>query len=162
MKKEIPSNELVVGDIIFFDAGDYISADARVIEAHSFQVNESSLTGESESVTKEIEAISQDDVSIGDMKNMVFSGSYVTYGRGVAVVTNIGMKTEIGKIASMLENAKARKTPLQETLDNFGKNLSIAILIISGIIFIIDILRDKAIIDSFMFGMFFSSACTAV
>lgn len=153
MKKEIPSNELVVGDIIFFDAGDYISADARVIEAHSFQVNESSLTGESESVTKEIEAISQDDVSIGDMKNMVFSGSYVTYGRGVAVVTDIGMKTEIGKIASMLENAKARKTPLQETLDNFGKNLSIAILIISGIIFIIDILRDKAIIDSFMFAV---------
>ena len=138
IKKEISSNELVVGDIIFFDAGDYISADARVIEAHSFQVNESSLTGESESVTKEIEAISQDDVSIGDMKNMVFSGSYVTYGRGVAVVTNIGMKTEIGKIASMLENAKARKTPLQETLDNFGKNLSIAILIISGIIFILN------------------------
>ncbi len=153
VKKEIPSSEVMVGDIIYFDAGDYISADARIIEVHSFQVNESSLTGESESITKEVEAIDKDDITIGDMKNMVFSGSYATYGRAVAVVTDIGMKTEIGKIASMLESAKAGKTPLQETLDNFGKNLSILILIISAIVFIVDIARDKAIVDSFMFAV---------
>ncbi|MBM7605025.1 Ca2+-transporting ATPase [Metabacillus crassostreae] len=152
-KVEIPSKEIVVGDILYLDAGDYISADGRIIESHSLQVNESSLTGESISVLKTIEPIVEDDVSIGDKKNMAFSGSFVTYGRGVLVVTDIGQKTEIGKIANLMESAKEKKTPLQANLDNFGKKLAIAIIIIALIIFVIDIIRGRTLIDSFMFAV---------
>ncbi|TXC78731.1 calcium-translocating P-type ATPase, PMCA-type [Metabacillus litoralis] len=152
-KVEIPSKEIVVGDILYLDAGDYISADGRIIESHSLQVNESSLTGESISVLKSIEPINEDDVSIGDKKNMAFSGSFVTYGRGVLVVTDIGQKTEIGKIANLMESAKEKKTPLQANLDNFGKKLAIAIIIIALIIFVIDIIRGRTLIDSFMFAV---------
>jgi P-type Ca2+ transporter type 2C len=106
---EIPSREIAVGDILYLDAGDYVSADGRIIESHSLQVNESSLTGESESVLKVTEAIDEENIGIGDRKNMVFSGSFVTYGRGVILVTAVGMNTEIGKIANLLENAKRRK-----------------------------------------------------
>ncbi|WP_226669982.1 calcium-translocating P-type ATPase, PMCA-type [Metabacillus litoralis] len=150
---EIPSKEIVVGDILYLDAGDYISADGRIIESHSLQVNESSLTGESISVQKTIEPIKEEDVSIGDKKNMAFSGSFVTYGRGVLVVTEIGQKTEIGKIANLMESAKEKKTPLQTNLDNFGKKLAIAIIIIALIIFVIDIIRGRTLIDSFMFAV---------
>lgn len=152
-KLEIPSRELLVGDILYLDAGDYVSADGRIIESFSLQVNESSLTGESESVLKFVDVINKDDVSIGDRKNMVFSGSFVTYGRGVVLVTNIGMNTEIGKIANLLESAKEKKTPLQVGLDNFGKKLAFVILIISAIIFGLDIFRGRNIIDSFMFAV---------
>ncbi|MBN7576831.1 ATPase [Clostridium sp. 2-1] len=152
-KLEIPSRELLVGDILYLDAGDYVSADGRILESFSLQVNESSLTGESESVLKFIDVINKDDVSIGDRKNMVFSGSFVTYGRGVVLVTSIGMDTEIGKIANLLESAKEKKTPLQVGLDNFGKKLAFVILIISAIIFGLDIFRGRNIIDSFMFAV---------
>ncbi|NRY64009.1 cation-translocating P-type ATPase [Clostridium beijerinckii] len=152
-KLEIPSRELLVGDILYLDAGDYVSADGRILESFSLQVNESSLTGESESVLKFIDVINKDDISIGDRKNMVFSGSFVTYGRGVVLVTSIGMNTEIGKIANLLESAKEKKTPLQVGLDNFGKKLAFVILIISAIIFGLDIFRGRNIIDSFMFAV---------
>ncbi|MHC1685111.1 MAG: cation-translocating P-type ATPase [Clostridiaceae bacterium] len=152
-KLEIPSRELLVGDILYLDAGDYVSADGRILESFSLQINESSLTGESESVLKFIDTIDKEDVSIGDRKNMVFSGSFVTYGRGVVLVTDIGMKTEIGKIANLLESAKEKKTPLQVSLDNFGRKLAIVILIISAIIFALDIFRGRNIIDSFMFAV---------
>ncbi|GEA30684.1 cation-translocating P-type ATPase [Clostridium diolis] len=152
-KIEIPSRELLVGDSLYLDAGDYVSADGRILESFSLQVNESSLTGESESVLKFIDVINKDDVSIGDRKNMVFSGSFVTYGRGVVLVTSIGMNTEIGKIANLLESAKEKKTPLQVGLDNFGKKLAFVILIISAIIFGLDIFRGRNIIDSFMFAV---------
>ncbi|RSK26176.1 cation-translocating P-type ATPase [Bacillus sp. HMF5848] len=152
-KVEIPSKEVTVGDILYLDAGDFISADGRILESHSLQVNESSLTGESISVQKTIEPITEDDISIGDKTNMVFSGSFVTYGRGVIVVTEIGKDTEIGKIANLMENAKEKKTPLQVNLDNFGKKLAIAIIIIAIIIFAIDLFRGRTIIDSFMFAV---------
>ncbi|WML37878.1 cation-translocating P-type ATPase [Clostridium sp. OS1-26] len=152
-KIEIPSRELVVGDILYFDAGDYVSADGRILETYSLQVNESSLTGESESVLKVSEPINEDNISIGDRKNMVFSGSFVTYGRAVVLVTGIGMNTEIGKIANLLENAKEKKTPLQVSLDSFGRKLAIAILAVSAFIFTIDIFRGREIIDSFMFAV---------
>ncbi|EHI98990.1 ATPase, P-type (transporting), HAD superfamily, subfamily IC [Clostridium sp. DL-VIII] len=152
-KLEIPSRELLVGDILYLDAGDYVSADGRILESFTLQVNESSLTGESESVLKFADVINKDDVAIGDRKNMVFSGSFVTYGRGVILVTDIGMNTEIGKIANLLENAKEKKTPLQVGLDTFGKRLAIIILIISAIIFGLDILRGRNIVDSFMFAV---------
>ncbi|ADL53820.1 cation-translocating P-type ATPase [Clostridium cellulovorans] len=153
VKIEIPSREILVGDILYLDAGDYVSADGRVIETYSLQINESSLTGESESVNKEIETIDKDNITIGDRKNMVFSGSFVTYGRGVILVTDIGMKTEIGKIANLLESTKEKKTPLQVSLDNFGKKLAIAIIAISAVIFALDIFRGYPIIDSFMFAV---------
>lgn len=152
-KMEIPSRELVVGDIFYLDAGDYVSADGRILENYNLQINESSLTGESESVVKVTEAISGENVAIGDRKNMVFSGSFVTYGRAVVLVTNIGMKTEIGKIADLLEHAKEKKTPLQEDLDSFGRKLAFIILIITGLLFALDIFRGRDIIDSFMFAV---------
>lgn len=152
-KVEIPSRELLVGDIMFLDAGDYVSADGRILETFSLQVNESSLTGESESVLKTADVIIGEDVAIGDRKNMVFSGSFATYGRAVIVVTGIGMNTEIGKIANLLETAKEKKTPLQVNLDNFGKKLAIVILIIAAFIFALDIFRGRPIVDSFMFAV---------
>ncbi len=150
---EIPSREVVVGDILYLDAGDFIPADGRMIVNHSLQVNESSLTGESLAVQKELEPIKEADVSLGDRKNMIFSGSFVTYGRATAVVTNIGMQTEIGKIAGLLESAQEKKTPLQVTLDHFGKRLAVVIILIAIIIFGVDIYRGREIVDSFMFAV---------
>lgn len=152
-KIEIPSREVTVGDILFLDAGDFVSADGRIIENHSLQINESSLTGESLSVEKDTEPIMQKDVPLGDKRNMVFSGSYVTYGRGTVVVTNIGMKTEIGKIANLLDSAKEKKTPLQTSLDDFGKKLAMIIIAIALLIFALDLLRGNDIVESFMFAV---------
>ncbi|WP_291575832.1 cation-translocating P-type ATPase [Clostridium sp. UBA4548] len=152
-KLEIPSREILVGDIMYLDAGDYISADGRIIESFSLQVNESSLTGESEGVNKITDIIQGENVAIGDRKNMVFSGGFVTYGRGTILVTGIGMSTEIGKIANLLESAKERKTPLQVGLDNFGKKLALIILAISAVIFALSIFRGELIIDAFMFAV---------
>ena len=150
---EVPSREVVVGDILYLDAGDYVSADGRLIESHSIQINESSLTGESLAVTKSIEPIEKEDVSIGDKKNMVFSGSFVTYGRGTVLVTDIGMKTEIGKIANLLESARDKKTPLQASLDHFGKKLAFIIIAIAILIFALDLFRGQELVDSFMFAV---------
>ncbi|MDW8801988.1 cation-translocating P-type ATPase [Clostridium sp. A1-XYC3] len=152
-KIELPSREVVVGDILFLEAGDYVSADGRIIENFSLQVNESSLTGESESVLKISDTINKDDVALGDRINMVFSGSFVTYGRAVIVVTAIGMSTEIGKIAALLESAKEKKTPLQVSLDAFGKKLAIVILVICALIFGLNIFRGNPLIESFMFAV---------
>ncbi|MEW5953892.1 MAG: cation-translocating P-type ATPase [Bacillota bacterium] len=152
-KTEIPSKEIVVGDILYLDAGDFVSADGRIVENYSLQINESSLTGESVSVMKSVEAIDKDDVPVGDKKNMVFSGSFVTYGRGVIVVTDIGMKTEIGKIARLLGSAQEKKTPLQVSLDNFGKKLAMAIIAIAAVIFALDMIRGLPLVDSFMFAV---------
>ena len=153
MRIEIPSREVLVGDILLLEAGDFISADGRIIENHSLQVNESSLTGESESVVKTIETIEGSDVPIGDRKNMVFTGSHVTYGRAVVAVTNTGMTTELGKIASLMDAAENKQTPLQVSLDKFGKKLAIAILILCGIILAVNITRGYTVIDSFMFAI---------
>ncbi len=152
-KVEIPSRELVVGDIVYLDAGDYISADGRILETHSLQVNESSLTGESESVLKISDPIYEERPVIGDRRNMVFSGSYVTYGRAVVLVTAIGMDTEIGKIANLLETAKDKKTPLQVSLDDFGKKLALIIMIICALVFVLDVFRGRDMVESFMFGV---------
>ncbi len=150
---EIPSKELIVGDILFLDAGDFVAADGRILENYSLQVNESSLTGEAESVIKIQDVIREDNVPIGDRKNMVFSGSLVTYGRAKILVTNIGMTTEIGKIAELLENTKEKKTPLQINLDKFSKTLAIIILFISAGIFLLNVYRGSEFIDSFMFAV---------
>ncbi len=148
---QIPSRELVVGDIYQLEAGDYISADGRILESHSLQINESSLTGESLPVEKSTDEINDQNVPIGDQKNMVFSGSFVTNGRASVVITSIGMQTEIGKIAGLLGQAKEKKTPLQRSLDQFGKKLAIGIIAICSIIFVLDVIRGREIAESFMF-----------
>ncbi len=153
MRIEIPSREVLTGDILLLEAGDFISADGRIIENHSLQVNESSLTGESESVMKTAGIIPAADVPIGDRKNMVFTGSHVTYGRAVVAVTNTGMSTELGKIASLMDAAENKQTPLQVSLDKFGKKLAVAILVLCGIILAANIVRGYPVIDSFMFAI---------
>ena len=150
---EIPSRDVIVGDILILEAGDFISADGRVIESYSLQINESSLTGESLAIDKIANTIQETDIALGDKKNMIFSGSFVTNGRGKAVVTSIGMDTEIGKIATLLETAEEKKTPLQVSLDRFGKRLAMGIIIICLIIFGLDLIRGRELIDSFMFAV---------
>ncbi|RUL52208.1 calcium-translocating P-type ATPase, PMCA-type [Lysinibacillus antri] len=150
---EIPSREVVVGDILQLDAGDFISADGRVLQSYSLQINESSLTGESLPIEKMTDAINEDEVGIGDQKNMVFSGTFVTNGRGTILVTSIGMQTEIGKIANLLDSAKEKKTPLQVSLDHFGKRLAFAIIVICIVIFALDLFRGRELVDSFMFAV---------
>lgn len=150
---EIPSTEVVVGDILIIEAGDFIAADARIIECNSLQVNESALTGESVSVEKIMESIDEEDVAIGDQVNMVFSSSHVTYGRGKAVVIGVGVNTEIGRIAMHLQSAKDKATPLQQNLDKFGKKLALMIIIISGIIFGVSMYRGTPVMDSLMFSI---------
>ena len=130
----------------------------QLIDCASLQTNESALTGESTNVEKSMDAISQ-EVPLADRKNMVYSGGFVTYGRGTFVVTEIGMQTEVGKIASLIQNAEARKTPLQKTLDQFGKRLSMAILIICALVFVLSLVRSDAVnFDSVMSSLMFAIA----
>ncbi|MFJ7933326.1 cation-translocating P-type ATPase [Sporosarcina sp. NPDC096371] len=150
---EIPSDEIVVGDLLYLDAGDYISADGRLVESYNLHVNESSLTGESLAVAKCIEPIKEDHITIGDKKNMVFTGSFVTNGRGVVAVTAIGMETEIGEIANLLNTAKEKRTPLQVSLDQFGEKLALGITLICLAIFTIDLFRGRELVESFMFAV---------
>ncbi|AFS78136.1 cation-transporting ATPase, P-type [Gottschalkia acidurici 9a] len=152
-KIEIPSKDVVPGDILVLEAGDFVPADGRILENYSLQVNESSLTGESESVIKFSEIIDQDELALGDQKNMVFSGSLVTYGRAYVVATGTGMSTEIGKIATLLESTQEKKTPLQVSLDDFSKKLAIGILGVCAIVFALSMYRQIPILDSLMFAV---------
>lgn len=152
-KIEVPSRDVVPGDILVLEAGDLITADGRVIESYSLQVNESSLTGESLSVDKVTDKIESQEVALGDQKNMVFSGSLVTYGRALVVVTSTGMKTEIGKIATLMEETQEKKTPLQVSLDDFSKKLAIIILVICAIVFGLSLYRKMPVLESLMFAV---------
>ncbi len=149
---EVHSAELVPGDILILEAGDLVTADARIINNYSLKVNESSLTGEAESVEKISDTI-PDDVPLGDRKNMIFSGSLVTYGRAEAVVTSTGMNTELGKIATLLNQTEQRKTPLQVSLDKFSKNLAIIIVAICVLVFGLSIYRKMPPLDSLLFAV---------
>ena len=151
-KIEIPSKEVVPGDILMLEAGDMVAADGRIIENFSLQVNESSLTGESESVNKFVDVIESEEVALGDQKNMVFSGSLVTYGRALVVITSTGMNTEIGKIANLMEETQEKATPLQVSLDDFSKKLAIGILGVCVIVFFLS-LRTNSPLDSLMFAV---------
>ncbi|WP_107924402.1 cation-translocating P-type ATPase [Lysinibacillus parviboronicapiens] len=150
---EIPSKDIVVGDILFLEAGDYINADGRLLESYNLHINESSLTGESLAVAKSTAPIKVQQVTIADKKNMVFTGCFVTNGRGTVVVTAIGMETEIGKIANLLDTAKEKKTPLQISLDQFGEKLALGITMICVVIFTIDLIRGRELVESFMFAV---------
>lgn len=136
----IPARELVPGDIVFLEAGDFIPADGRILESGSLKVNEGMLTGESEAIEKQDKVIAE-EAALGDRINMVYSSSLVVYGRGTFVVTGTGEKTEIGKIADMLNKAEEKQTPLQQKLAEFSKKLGIGILLLSILIFAIQALR---------------------
>lgn len=149
---QIPSAEVTVGDIVYLDAGDYIPADGRILECASLKTDESALTGESLGVEKSTEPV-KGEVSLGDRTNMVYSGCFATYGRASFAVTAIGMETEVGKIAGLLNQTSQKQTPLQISLDQFGKKLSILILIFCGILFGIQVMRGGDAGDAFLFAV---------
>ncbi|MDR1700302.1 MAG: HAD-IC family P-type ATPase, partial [Lachnoclostridium sp.] len=149
---EIPSSEVTIGDIVHLEAGDLIPADGRLLTNASLRVDESALTGESVSIDKSTDTIPY-EVPLAERINMVYSGSFVTYGRASYVATNIGMETEVGKIAALLENAGEKKTPLQRNLDSFGKKLSIVILIFCGLLFGTKTLQGGNPADAFLFAV---------
>ena len=149
---KVPSSEVTIGDIVMLEAGDYVPADGRILENASLKIDESALTGESLGVEKTEEAISG-EVPLGDRTNMVYSGSFVSYGRGSFLVTAIGMETEVGKIAKLLKSTSEKKTPLQMNLDNFGQKLSILILVFCAILFGISVFRGESIGDAFLFAV---------
>ncbi len=151
-KIEIDSKNVVAGDIIVLEAGDLVVADGRIIRNYSLQVNESSLTGESTNVDKNDETLSG-ETPLADRANMVFSGSLVTYGRALVLVTETGMNTEIGHIASLMNSAKEKKTPLQQSLDKFSGRLAIIIMVICAVVFGLSLWQGKTIIDSLMFAV---------
>lgn len=147
---EIPSRELVPGDLILLDAGKYVPADIRLIESANLKIEESSLTGESVPVEKSKEIIDEKEVSIGDRINMAFMSSMVTYGRGKGIVVGTGMNTEIGKIADMISNVQEEVTPLQKKLADVGKLLGIASLVICAVMFIVGVAEGRHIFEMFM------------
>ncbi len=162
VKIEIPSKFVVEGDIVVLEAGDLVVADGRIINNYSLQVNESSLTGESTNVDKS-EDIIEGEVPLADRSNMVFSGSLVTYGRALVAVTGTGMNTEIGKIASLMNAAKEKKTPLQKSLDSFSKKLAIIIMLVCVVVFGLSMFNGfrgvenpdtmKVVMDSLLFAV---------
>jgi P-type Ca2+ transporter type 2C len=150
---EIPARDLVPGDIVRLSAGDRIPADGRLIEAINLQVDEAPLTGESVPVEKQTAPLSGADLPVGDRKNMVYSGTAVTYGRGRAVVVATGMHTEFGQIAQLLQTVDAGKTPLQENLDRVGRALAIGALVIVLAIVALGVLRGQPFLDMVIFGI---------
>ena len=150
---QIPSEDVVIGDIMLLEAGDLVVADGRIVENYSLQVQESALTGESQSVDKSDRTISGDNIALGDRINMVYSGSLVTYGRAEVLVTGTAMTTEIGKIADLLNQTREKRTPLQESLDDFSKKLSVIIMIICAAVFVLGIVRHMPVLDSLMFAV---------
>ena len=145
----IASRELVVGDIVELETGDVVPADLRLIDSANLKTQEAALTGESLPVEKNIEPIEK-DVLIGDMTNMAFSSSSVSYGRGKGIVVATGAQTEVGKIAAMLQNVQEEKTPMQERLDQLGKILAIVCIVVCVVIFVVGLLYGKGFMEMFM------------
>lgn len=162
----IKSEDIVVGDIIILEAGDLVSADARVIESHSLKVEEAALTGESTSVSKMINILNlkqgEKEIPLGDRKNMVYSGSTISYGRGQAVVTEIGMETQIGKIAKSLEEAEEETTPLQRKMGELSKTLTKIVIGISILVFVVSLLRHGNITGNLVIDTTLSAVALAV
>ena len=151
-KIEIDSKDVVPGDIMLLEAGDMVTADGRILDNYSLQVNESSLTGESTNIDK-ADVDFDHEIPLGDRLNMVYSSSLVTYGRANVLVTGTGMNTEIGKIASLMNETKERRTPLQVSLDKFSSKLATAILIICAIVLGLQIWRGQPIMDALLFAV---------
>ena len=150
---QIPGREVVPGDVVVLEAGDSVCADGRLLESASLKCDESALTGESLPVEKDVEPI-DGEAALGDRRNMVFSGSFVTYGRGRFLVTATGMDTEVGKIAALLKGAEEKKTPLQVSLDRFGRRLSAIILAICAVLFGVSVaVRHENVMNAFLFAV---------
>ena len=152
-KQIIDAVDLVCGDIVLLEAGDIIPGDGRIIENFSLKTNESALTGESENAEKEVCTLYDENIALGDQRNMVFSGSLVTYGRATAITTGVGRQTELGRIAGLMNDTKERKTPLQATMDNFSKKLSIGIILICILVFGLSLYRGMAVVDALLFAV---------
>lgn len=151
-KIEVNSRKVVPGDILLLEAGDMVAADGRILNNYSLQVNESSLTGESTNVDKE-DSMLEEEAPLADRTNMVYSGSLVTYGRAVVVITGTGMNTEIGKIASLMSETKEKKTPLQASMDQFSSRLAMVIMVICALVFLLSLYREMPLLDSLMFAV---------
>ncbi len=152
-RKSVSSREVVPGDIVFVEAGNYIPADVRLLESINLKIDEAALTGESVPVSKNAAKKLEEDISLGDRKTMAFTGTMVTYGRGVGVVVNTGMTSEIGQIAEMLQDVEGEETPLQQKLDRFGQTLGWAALAISAIIFVVGMIRGTAPLEMFIIAV---------
>ena len=152
VKQEIPSRDVVPGDILELEAGDMVVADGRILHNFSLQVNESSLTGESANIDKQ-EAALEGEVALADRTNMVYSGSLVAYGRATVLVTATGMNTEIGKIAGLMNGTEERKTPLQKSLDQFSQKLAFLIMAVCAVVFILCMYRKMTLLDSLLFAV---------
>lgn len=149
---EIDSRDIVPGDILSLEAGDMVAADGRILHNYSLQVNESALTGESTNVDKS-DITLKEELPLGDRINMVYSGSLVTYGRALVVVTETGMDTEMGKIARLMNDSGEKKTPLQVSLDQFSRKLATGIMIICVLVFGLSIIRGTGLLDSLLFAV---------
>ncbi|NLM37397.1 MAG: calcium-translocating P-type ATPase, SERCA-type [Firmicutes bacterium] len=148
--REVDARELVPGDLVLLEAGDFVPADARLVKTESLQVNEAALTGESVPVAKEAEFTAAEELPLGDQKNMVFKGTMVTFGRGRALVTGTGMNTELGRIAGLLQGGPEEKTPLQKRLDSFGKQVGLLAVGICLFIFLVGLLRGNRFYEMFL------------
>jgi Ca2+-transporting ATPase len=157
---EIPTRELVPGDIVILETGAIIPADLRLNKAINLKIQESSLTGESVPVDKQTKALPDEDIALGDRTNMAFSSGMVTYGRGRGIVVATGMKTEVGKIADLLQQTTDTETPMSRRLEQLGKVLGIAALIICAVIFLVGVLYGKSVLSMFMTAV--SLAVTAI
>src|SRR5512137_613134 len=152
-QQTIPARELVVGDLVMVEAGNYMPADLRLVEAVNLKSEEASLTGESVPVDKKAKVILEPDAPIGDRENCAFSSMLVTYGRGTGIVTATGMDTQLGQIAEMLQTGEEEKTPLQFKLDQLGKTLGIICLSVCGFIFLYGVIRDTNLSMAFQEGL---------
>ena len=148
--QEISSLELTVGDVILLETGDYVAADLRLIESTNLRTDESALTGESTPVEKDASEVLDEDTVLAERENSCFMSTLVTYGKGKGIVTNVGMTTEIGKIATMLDDVKEGKTPLQKTIDEFAKILGIICIVVSVLVFGLGLLQNKEIHEIFL------------
>lgn len=149
---EILSKNVVPGDILLLEAGDLVAADGRILHNYSLQVNESSLTGEAANVDK-TDGVIEAEAVLADRVNMVYSGSLVTGGRAMVLVTATGMATELGRIAELMNAAKQRKTPLQQSLDTFSRHLAVAIMIVCGLVFVLCMVRQMPMIEALLFAV---------
>ena len=148
--RDVSAHGLVPGDVMLLEAGNVVGADARVVESGSLEVQESALTGETEAVHKDTAAMTDEAAPVGDRRNMVHMGTVVTYGRGVAIVTGTGMRSELGRIATLLQTVAREPTPLQRRLDQLGRSLAGAALAVVGVIFVMGVLRGEALKTMFL------------
>ena len=150
---EAPAREVVPGDVVLLRTGNKVPADARVIESYNLQTDEAPLTGESLPVEKQIAALADQNLPVGDRRNMVYAGTAITYGRGRAVVTATGIETEFGRIAQLLQTVEEERTPLQENLDRVGHKLAIAAAIVVGVVVVLGGVRGQPWMEMLIFGI---------